>query len=97
MNRNSLYILILALGVALGVVYVNKTKGGLDKMFSPAPPASEGWMKDGPAWEAPKGEAPKAEPTPTPPQEFPTPPEEKKKPSQPNRRRQNQPPQQQPG
>lgn len=64
MDRNSLYVLILVLGAALGIAYVGKTKGGIDKIFSPAEKQQDSWMKDDPGWDTmPR---PQIEPTPPP-------------------------------
>lgn len=72
----------VVLGAALGVVYVNKTKGGLENIFSPAPKA-DSWMRDDPGWN--KMPQPRVEPTPPPTPTPPTPPQPEP-PQQPNRR-----------
>lgn len=98
MERNHLYVLIFVLGTALGVTYVSKTKGGIDKIFAPSTPARDSWMRDDPGWDkmpntpAPNPPAP-VPPTlpPTPPPAPPTPP-----PQQPQPPRSN-PPRQSPG
>ncbi len=87
MERNHLYVLILILGTALGVTYVSKTKGGIDKIFTPSAPARDSWMRDDPGWDrmpqpAPTPPAPVPPTNPTPPPTPPTPPPQQPQPRQ---------------
>lgn len=88
MDRNSLYVLILVLGAAIGIAYVGKTKGGIDKIFSPAESKQhDGWLKDDPGWDT----MPRPQIEQTPPPIVPPPPAPKMEPKQPEPKAQPQP------